>query len=242
MLFPIMEALDNGLYHLGRRAKLYCLLAALIILQQVKNTVSINKDKEHTVRVVSDSQKALKHALKEGPIGVKTATQDEYDLALAIHDIWHSLSIRVTPLWVKNNTMATLTTTQWENVDANQIARTKLKQNPLSCASESPLIISQIVNVYSPRKLLTAGLPQKIVTNKHYGPLQEKIKKDKGWSQDTFDIVNRGIRHRALMAVPRSHRASISKLNHGLWNTNMQNKKFYNQSSLRPICHRRRKP
>jgi glutaredoxin-related protein len=64
----------------------------------VETTVSITKDQEHTVRVVRDSQKALKQALKEGTIGVKTATQDEYDLVLAIQDIWRSLSIRVTPL------------------------------------------------------------------------------------------------------------------------------------------------
>jgi ribonuclease HI len=204
----------------------------------VETTVSITKDQEHTVRVVRDSQKALKQALKEGTIGVKTATQDEYDLVLAIQDIWRSLSIRVTPLWVEKDTMATLTTEQRENIDAHQSAIARFKQHSSCCASDSQLIISQIVNVYIHGKLLTAGLPQQIITNIHYGPLQEKIKKDKGWSRDTFDMVDWRNFHRALMAVPRSHRVSISKLSHGLWNTNMQNKKFYNQSSLCPTCQK----
>jgi hypothetical protein len=37
--------------------------------------------------------------------------------------------------------------------------------------------------------------------------------------------------------VPRSHRVSITKLSQGLWNTNVQNGKFYGHLNTCPYCH-----
>jgi hypothetical protein len=39
-----------------------------------------------------------------------------------------------------------------------------------------------------------------------------------------------------IIRVPQSHRISIMKLSHQLWNTNHQNMKYYGQPELGPIC------
>jgi hypothetical protein len=41
--------------------------------------------------LICDCQQALRRALKTGPAGIKTATQDEYDLILYIHQLYNQL-------------------------------------------------------------------------------------------------------------------------------------------------------
>jgi hypothetical protein len=74
--------------------------------------------------------------------------------------------------------------------------------------------------------------------NIHYEPLGDKILKDKGWNQTTFDLVDWENFHKAIIiSVPRSHRVSITKLSQGLWNMNVQNGKFYGHLNTCPYCH-----
>ncbi len=42
--------------------------------------------------------------------------------------------------------------------------------------------------------------------------------------------------YQALCRIPRSHRISIMKLSHRLWNTNYQNSKYYGETDNCPIC------
>ena len=81
-----MEAEFNSPY----RAELYGILASLLILQHVEETCT---DIQGTVTIVSDCQRVLRHALQEGPAGVKTAMQDEYDVILAIHQLQTQLKL-----------------------------------------------------------------------------------------------------------------------------------------------------
>jgi len=79
------------------RAELHGILAALVTISWMEEI--------HPVEVglaifYSDCQKALERGLHKGPIGVKDATQDEYDLILAIrhiHTTWptktHTLKV-----------------------------------------------------------------------------------------------------------------------------------------------------
>jgi len=81
-----LEAEFNSPY----RAELYGILASLLILQHVEETCT---DIQGTVTIVSDCQRVLRHALQEGPAGVKTAMQDEYDVILAIHQLQTQLKL-----------------------------------------------------------------------------------------------------------------------------------------------------
>jgi hypothetical protein len=51
------------------------------------------------VTILSDCQKALRQGLKVGPIGVKEAMQDEYDIILNILQIRKEIGIEVALQW-----------------------------------------------------------------------------------------------------------------------------------------------
>jgi len=61
--------------------------------------------------------------------------------------------------------------------------------------------------------------------------------KDNNWTEEIFDSIDWSSFHKAILSVPCSHRVSISKLSHGLRNTNMQHKRFYGHSNICPICN-----
>ncbi|MFN9981076.1 MAG: hypothetical protein ACK53Y_14215, partial [bacterium] len=122
------------------------------------------------------------------------------------------------------------------NMEAHPLAISRLKSAPNSARASGDLL-SQIVTVLSKRKIITAGLPQQILTNIHYEPLKDKILKYKGWNQTKFNLVDWVNFHKAIISVTRLHRMSITKLSQGLWNTNVQNEKFYGHSNTCPYCH-----
>jgi hypothetical protein len=51
-----------------------------------------------------------------------------------------------------------------------------------------------------------------------------------------FEKVDWLAYNKALHAVPRYSRVTITKLSHNLWNTNVQNNKYYGTSDLCPCC------
>jgi hypothetical protein len=70
----------------------------------------------------------------------------------------------------------------------------------------------------------------------HRGPLQQKLQRDNQWTEQQFNLVDWKAYHRAILKHPRSHRISLTKLSHGLWNTNMQNHQFYGEIPSCPAC------
>lgn len=78
------------------RAKLYAILVSMIILQHAARSYMAQRGK---VTILSDCQKALRQGLKVGPIGVKEATQDEYDIILNILQIRKEIGIEVALQW-----------------------------------------------------------------------------------------------------------------------------------------------
>jgi hypothetical protein len=52
--------------------------------------------------IICDSQSALRNAFKTGPIGVKSSTQDEYDILLDILNLRKTLRTSVTPAWIES--------------------------------------------------------------------------------------------------------------------------------------------
>jgi hypothetical protein len=105
------------------RAELYGIFASLLILQHVEETCA---DIQVTVTIISDCQRALRHALNEGPAGVRTAMQDEYDVTLAIHQLKTQLKLRIKPMWVESHCTSDLSEEQMLNMEAHQLAISRL--------------------------------------------------------------------------------------------------------------------
>jgi hypothetical protein len=112
-------------------------------------------------------------------------------------------------MWVESPCTSDLSEEQMLNMEAHPLAISRLKSAPNSAWASGDLL-SQIVTVLSKEKIITAGLPQQILINIHYEPLRDKILKDKGWDQMTFDLVDWVSFHKAIISVPRSHRVSIT--------------------------------
>jgi hypothetical protein len=84
--------------------------------------------------------------------------------------------------------------------------------------------------------VFTQDIKSKIHDLEYREQLQAKLKKDNNWTATTFQMVDWDAYHKAIQRVPRSHRISIMKLSHQLWNTNHQNRKYYGHPELCPIC------
>jgi ribonuclease HI len=220
------------------RAELYAILVSMIILQHATRSCKVQGGGK--VTILSDCQKALRQGLKVGPIGVKEATQDEYDIILNILQIRDEIGIEVALQWVPGHGSYTdVSIEQQLNAAAHQLAIQHLRSNHTNALKVSiqDLPTSQTVMVLYKSLPVTGGLPQQIINNIHYTPLRDKIMKDNNWTEEIFDSVDWSSFHEAILSVPRSHRVLISKLSHGLWNTNMQNRRFYGHSNICPICN-----
>ncbi len=86
------------------------------------------------------------------------------------------------------------------------------------------------------RARITTWFIDLIKTNLFYDTLKNKLQSDNSWTDTTFGWIDWEAFHAAIVSVPPTHRISITKISHQLWNTNKQNSKFYNQSALCPIC------
>jgi len=96
--------------------------------------------------------------------------------------------------------------------------------------------LSHVISVFHNNKELTDDLYSTIKNLAYTKPLKEKLQKDNSWGEDEFQSVDWDAFYTTIRRTPRSHRISITKLSHQLWNTNLQNNKYYNQSNKCPIC------
>jgi hypothetical protein len=106
----------------------------------------------------------------------------------------------------------------------------------LSSASSLEPPPSHRVSVFHNKVKVTSGLKGIINHAYYFPPLHEKLLKDNGWTSSTFDKVDWDIFGLAMSSIPRSQKVSICKLVNGLWNTNVQNNKYYGLSNNCPFC------
>jgi hypothetical protein len=95
---------------------------------------------------------------------------------------------------------------------------------------------SHVISISHNDEILVSNLLRPIKHVLYYQPLQEKLKRDNNWTESQFSTIDWPSYKCALRKLPRSQRISISKLSHQLWNTNRQNKQYYNYSNLCPYC------
>ncbi len=119
--------------------------------------------------IINDCQKATNRAFITGPIGVKDATQDEYNLVLAIRRLRQTIKTTVDPLWVAGHPKPADTWgEQVRNATAHRFAVNRLRD---SRNDEIPLNLdvgNSVISILYKQRLVTSGLPQQILANLHY--------------------------------------------------------------------------
>jgi hypothetical protein len=215
------------------RAELLGLYAALLIVQWVEELHPLG---EGSALLISDCDKALKRVFRVGPIGIKDATQDEYDLILAIRRLHPTLSTKITPQWTPGHpTASDPRGEQVRNATAHFLAVQRL-QEPLHSGFADSYIEAPTISVLHKGVPITRGLPQQIAADLHFSNLQRKLQKDNHWTESQFLQVDWESYHKAIISLPRPRRLTITKLSHSLWNTNSQNQKYYGQDPNCPCC------
>jgi hypothetical protein len=113
---------------------------------------------------------------------VKDATQDEYDLVLAIRRIRKALKTTVYPLWVAGHPKPADTRgEQARNADAHKLAVERLRNGGTDTIPLDLGVGQSVVSVLYKNKIITSGLPQQILANLYYIRLKEKLQRDNNW-------------------------------------------------------------
>jgi len=84
--------------------------------------------------------------------------------------------------------------------------------------------------------IVKSGLPALVKRNLHYQTLKEKQLKDTRWTEAVFESIDWCNYQHAIKSLPRTTKISRTKLSYNLWNTNVQNAKYYGQSDNCPWC------
>jgi len=208
-------------------------LAALTIIQQVEER---HPETSGKFTLISDCKKALLNAFRPGPIGVKDATQDEFDIILSIRSLQETLRTTIKPEWTPGHpSAADPRGEQVRNSAAHALAVERL-HNEEKLGFDEDYLSPPVVTVLHNGEAVTRGLPQLVAAECHYEALKLKQIKDNKWSETVFQDIDWTSYHKAMLDLPRPQRLSISKLSHGLWNTNEQNNKYYHQAGSCPLC------
>jgi len=96
--------------------------------------------------------------------------------------------------------------------------------------------LTHVVTLVHDNTTFTGDIRTKIHELEYQEQLKAKLQKDNDWTSQQFQMVDWPAYFKALRRIPWSHRVSIMKLSHQLWNTNTQNEKFYGHSNICPVC------
>jgi hypothetical protein len=214
------------------RAELIGILSVLYIiykgeqLHPVKSTFSVLLQCGH--------DKALKEAFRMSPEGITTATQANSDIIMDIRHLRHLISIKIQPIYAQPQLDPPMQTSlEVPKTSIHEILRNPSLGHLEEAISYTPL--SHVISIFYNNKELTDDLYPTIKDLAYTKPLKDKLQKNNSWSEDEFQSVDWDAFYTTIRHIPRSHRISITKLSHQLWNTNIQNNKYYNQSDKCPI-------
>jgi hypothetical protein len=97
--------------------------------------------------------------------------------------------------------------------------------------------ISHVITVSHNGEALTGDIRSTIQDFEYSHPIKATLQKYNSWSPNQFEMVDWGAFFLAIRREPRSHRVSITKFSHQLWNTNSKNHGYYNHSASCPLFH-----
>jgi len=216
------------------RAELFAIMKRLYIIYKAESIVT--PDSSTTINIQCSHKTALVEAFRDSPLGIKTATQLNYDLLMDIRSLRNMIrstlkpSIGAPPLQTSTPTSST---PSHDDILRTFLARPTLTNTSL-VINHTPL--SHVVSIIHEGKTIGTDLKTVISNIAYTRPLKKKIQKDTGWADAQVQQIAWQSFFGAIRRVSRSHRISIIKLSNQLWNTNVQNQKYYDESPLCPIC------
>jgi hypothetical protein len=154
-----------------------------------------------------------------------------------IHHLWHLVCTVIHPIY--SPTQSTVATTPL--LPSAQLVSPLLQfvLQPSEAAYEAVISctpLSHVITLLHQDKPIDNDVRKFIQDAAYAYPLQQNIQKDTGWSDDLLAKVAWPSIYQAIRCIPCSHRISIMKLSHRLWNTNYQNDKYYGETDNCPIC------
>jgi hypothetical protein len=178
-------------------------------------------------------KKTLKEAFRGTPVGVTTANQINQDLILDIRYFRNLLRMGIKGILSQESITGQVYPIQTNPLNLAFIQEPSLYN--LHLANESTPL-THVVTLVHDNTVFTGDIRIKIHELEYQEQLKAKLQKDNNWTSQQFQMVDWQTYFKALRQIPRSHRVSIMKLSHQLWNTNIQNEKFYGHSNICPIC------
>lgn len=214
-----------------RRAELTSIMAAMYILTIINHPAG-------QVTLTSNNKRALQDAFDQAPIGITTATQPDYDLVLEIRRLRTLVKLNINSQLVNTPNGGVPEDTPMlptPTASCDTFLRSPTKQNKDLLLAH--LLPSHVITVLHSGQRVTSALRALVNRQHHRAPLLQKLQRDNGWTSHQLSLVNWDAFHKAINKHPRSHRISITKLSHALWNTNQQNHRYYGETPLCPSCH-----
>ena len=206
------------------RAEFLSIMLALFVISRFTPNHPIT----NTITISSNNKRAHRQAFSNSPLGLREAVQANYDILLEIRHLRKLIPIPLRSLY------APRTNAGVENPSLAPPLLQLLVQQQQTTIVHAPM--THTISVQHNGKVLVSNLLPPVKHELHYSQLQTKLQRDNGWTAPQFHSVDWPAYRRALRKLPRSHRISIAKLSHQLWQTNKRQKKFYNYSDLCPYC------
>jgi len=207
------------------------LLTALYILFKVESNTE--NTMYPTVIIQCAHKKAMREAFCQSPLGATTANQINYDLILDIRYSQNLLRSTIQTSCNQTPAMETSHPIQTPMLSAAFITDPTFN-NYISALDSTPM--SHVITVLHNDTVLIGDIRTINQDFEYSQPIREKLRKDNSWTDDQINMVDWDSFYIAMQKIPRSHCISIMKLSHQLWNTNIQNNKYYNQIASCPMC------
>jgi hypothetical protein len=217
-------------HHSKYHAELHSLLTAVHILVSMQSLCNNPRASPSSQLIIISvgQKKILTRALSKSPLGLKDTVQAHYDLIVEIRYLLSQLDISYSPIHtpgqsghIQPHSQDSLPTT---------IGRPGSTEN-------TEQLLTNIITLHHNSVTIMEGLDRLVHHAIHKPALQEKLMKDNAWTDEQIASVAWEEYFTALRQLPRSHRISIAKLSHKLWNTNQQNQKFYGTSDKCILCN-----
>jgi hypothetical protein len=215
------------------RAELLGILTSIYILYRTEQENPPSTPTSATIQC--SSKQAMHEAFRESPLGVSTAIHPHHNLIMEIRFLRNLLKTQLKPfLGANHKTEVTEQPSSTPILDYKDFLAAPTIANTETLINELPQ--SHVITVLFNGQPLRRDLTTVINELEYAQPLRQKLLKDNDWTEDQLHSIDWESFQKAIRKILRSHRISISKLSHQLWNTNVQNNKFYGETALCPIC------
>jgi len=202
------------------RVELRSISASLYLTQHLQSQIN-----SQPVIMIICQTKRVHHALiHQTPLGIKHATQSNYDVILEARHLISSLNL---------------------DVQLHCIPGSLYISNPVPdsiqewCSTSHPnsLPVTHMISVLHEEHAVHSNLSNLIRNQLHHKPIKGKLHKDDSWKEVTFSSIDWEGYKDAYLSLSHQWQISITKMSHQLWNTNVQNNRYYAETPLCLLCH-----